>query len=98
MMARSILARTRAVVLPLAAAVVLATGCQSDQEAAVSVADLMATVPADTPYLAANTEYLPNDVFTHQMQTFAPRLIAVIDAISTMATADGDLGEEDQQR
>lgn len=98
MMARSIVARTRAAVLPVMAATLLATGCQQEQSETVQVADLLATVPADTPYLAVNMKYLPDDVFEHQMRLFAPRIVTLLEALQEVAGSDPDLKAEDTQR
>ncbi|GAB4184274.1 MAG: hypothetical protein Tsb002_07110 [Wenzhouxiangellaceae bacterium] len=76
-----------------AGAMAVLAGCQQDAvDPSQRVADLLATVPADTAYLAAATEHLPDDVFDHYMDVFAPRLAELLEETqaSTLAEKTGE--------
>lgn len=64
------------------------SGCQQQGSDSDRIAGLLEPVPADTPYLMAVLDHQPEANFRHYVDVFAPRIVAVIDAMEEAAAAD----------
>jgi hypothetical protein len=85
--------------LPVLMSALLLTACQDDQASGgAQVADLMAAVPADTPYVFASLSDLPDDAYKYQMGLFAPRILKILEGTRTTILADENTSDEERKQ
>lgn len=85
--------------LPVLMSALLLTGCQDDQaNSGAQAADLMASVPADTPYVFASLSDLPDDAYKYQMGLFAPHVINLLDKVRDGINSDDSSSDEEKQK